>query len=45
METNEKTTITAEALDWFTSLAEEAVEDLQKLPESSQPIWFRTITH
>jgi hypothetical protein len=35
-------TITPEALAYFKQLAEDAERDIAALPESSQPLWFRT---
>jgi len=38
---NESETLTPAALQWLKSLAEEAQKDLEVLPESAQPFWFR----
>lgn len=38
---NETETLTTSAVQWLTSLAQEAQEDLRQLPESVQPFWFR----
>lgn len=35
-------TLTPEAVEYFTRLAEEAERDIRALPEGSQPFWFRT---
>jgi hypothetical protein len=45
MTVNEAETLTPSAMQWFTSLAQDAERDLKNLPESSQPIWFRTEIH
>lgn len=34
-------TLTAEAIEFLETLAEEAYKDISILPESSQPLWFR----
>lgn len=34
-------TITPEALSYFEGLAKEAEEYIDKLPEGSQPLWYR----
>lgn len=34
-------TLTPDAVEYFTVLAEDAKEDISKLPEGSQPLWFR----
>jgi hypothetical protein len=34
-------TLTPSAIQWFTSLAQDAENYLKALPISSQPIWFR----
>ncbi|GGI00608.1 hypothetical protein GCM10007170_38150 [Arthrobacter liuii] len=45
MKTDDMETLPQTAVQWFTDLALDAQRDLNTLPESAQPIWFRTETH
>lgn len=42
MPVDDAVTLSQPALEWLADLAEDARQNLRQLPESSQPLWFRS---